>query len=79
METAHTMKPGPAGVSTVRVSVDSGGGEGNGDSAAPSVSADGRHVAFVSLITDLLSMGNDTATVIWGASYATYWWQPPHG
>ena len=33
---------------TVRVSLDSLGRQGNGDSAAPSISADGRYVAFIS-------------------------------
>ena len=48
------------GVSTVRVSVDSGGGEGNGDSYSPSISGDGRYVAFMSDATNLLGVGNDT-------------------
>jgi Tol biopolymer transport system component len=43
------------GVSTIRVSIDSGGGEGNGDSHSPSISADGRYVAFESLSTNLVA------------------------
>ncbi|MGW3966969.1 TolB family protein [Amycolatopsis sp. NPDC005003] len=41
-----------AGVTT-RVSVDRNGVQGNGDSWAPSISADGRYVAFVSFSTNL--------------------------
>jgi hypothetical protein len=43
---------------TERVSVDSGGAEGNGESAyynSPSISADGRFVAFESLATNLVA------------------------
>jgi len=39
---------------TVRVSVDTGGGDPNGNSNNPSLSADGRYVAFVSAATDLV-------------------------
>jgi WD40 repeat protein len=39
---------------TLRVSVDSAGGEGNGYSARPSISADGRFVAFDSLASNLV-------------------------
>ena len=39
---------------TVRVSVDAAGGEGNGPSLWPSVSADGRSVAFESAATNLV-------------------------
>jgi len=49
---------GPGEVSTVRVSVASGGGEANGDSNSPSISADGSYVAFDSDATDLV--GSDT-------------------
>jgi Tol biopolymer transport system component len=42
------------------VSVNSGGDQGNGDSYAPSISADGRYVAFMSDATNLLGLGNDT-------------------
>ncbi len=40
---------------TRRVSVDSGGGNSDGDSFNPSMSANGRYVAFWSLATDLVS------------------------
>jgi Tol biopolymer transport system component len=43
---------------TRRVSVSSGGRQGNDDSATPSISADGRYVAFTSLATNLI--GHDT-------------------
>ena len=43
---------------TTRVSVDSAGGEANGDSYRPSISDDGRYVAFESNATNLLG-GND--------------------
>jgi Tol biopolymer transport system component len=36
------------------VSTDSSGNQGNGDSIAPSISADGRYVAFVSISTNFL-------------------------
>jgi Tol biopolymer transport system component len=42
-----------AGVTT-RVSVDSSGAQANGDSNAASISADGRHVAFLSLAANLV-------------------------
>jgi Tol biopolymer transport system component len=48
-------EPGPVGVSTVRVSVDSLGGEGNEDSSSASMSADGRYVAFESIASDLVA------------------------
>lgn len=41
--------------STTRVSVDSAGAEGNGYSFEPSVSADGRYVAFASSSTNLIT------------------------
>jgi len=41
-------EPGPGKISTVRVSVASGGGEGNGNSYFPSISGDGRYVGFYS-------------------------------
>ncbi|WP_020639463.1 TolB family protein [Amycolatopsis balhimycina] len=61
-----------AGVTT-RVSVDRNGAEGNGASWAPSISADGRYVAFVSdsanlvpgdtnLFRDVFVRDRDTAT-----------------
>jgi Tol biopolymer transport system component len=43
---------------TRRVSVASGGGQGNGDSYQPSLSADGRYVAFISVASNLV--GGDT-------------------
>jgi cysteine-rich repeat protein len=39
---------------TARLSVDAGGGDANGASNGPSVSADGRYVAFASTATDLV-------------------------
>lgn len=42
-----------------RVSISSGGLEGNGPSFNPSISADGRFVAFSSSATNLLGAGND--------------------
>ena len=41
-------------VSTVRVSLDTAGGDTNGDSYHPSISADGRYVAFGSAASDLI-------------------------
>jgi Tol biopolymer transport system component len=38
---------------TVRASVDTGGGDPNGDSHTPSISTDGRYVAFYSVASDL--------------------------
>ena len=49
-------EPGPGGISTVRVSVASGGGEGSDDSHYPSISADGMHVAFESSANDLVAV-----------------------
>ena len=46
---------------TERVSVDSGGGEGNGGSYFPSISADGRYVAFLSYADDLVTGDTNTA------------------
>ncbi len=45
--------------SVERVSVDDLGGEGDGDSLLPKLSADGRYVAFQSEATSLLGVGND--------------------
>jgi Tol biopolymer transport system component len=45
---------------TTRVSVDSAGAEGNNNSNFPSISSDGRYVAFESDATNLVGMGNDT-------------------
>jgi len=46
-------------ISTIRVSVDSGGGEADGDSNSPSISGDGRYVAFDSDATDLVGSDNN--------------------
>ena len=51
---AHDRQTGQ----TARVSVDSAGKQGNGWSLYPSISADGRYVAFQSLATDLLHREN---------------------
>ncbi|MBI9050481.1 MAG: sortase [Anaerolineaceae bacterium] len=40
---------------TTRVSVDSSNGQGNGDSSIPTISADGRYVAFVSNANNLVA------------------------
>src|SRR5581483_8861709 len=40
---------------TTRISVNSGGTQGNNDSLFPSISADGRYVAFDSLATNLVA------------------------
>lgn len=47
---------------TTRVSVDSGGGEGNGFSGGPSISSDGRYVTFYSFATNLVP-GDTNGTV----------------
>ncbi len=47
---AHDCQTGQ----TTRVGVDSGGGEGNGNSSAPSISVDGRYVSFQSDATNLV-------------------------
>ncbi|MCG6982453.1 MAG: hypothetical protein LJE88_13705, partial [Deltaproteobacteria bacterium] len=44
---------------TVRVSVDSAGGDSNGASNSPSISSDGRYVAFESFATDLVAGGTN--------------------
>jgi Tol biopolymer transport system component len=49
----------PGEVSTVQVSVDAAGTEGDAGSSAPSISADGRYVAFVSNATNLVPGGSD--------------------
>jgi Tol biopolymer transport system component len=46
-------------ISTIRVSVDSAGAEGNNNSNFPSISGDGRYVAFESDADNLLGVGND--------------------
>ena len=45
----------PGNIRTTRVSVDSAGTQGNSDSYSPSISADGRYVAFASGATNLVS------------------------
>ena len=47
-------------ITTTRVSVATGGGEANGASTAPSLSADGRYIVFESEATNLLGVGVDT-------------------
>jgi len=49
----------PGAVSTIRVSVDLAGVEGNGNSNAPSISADGSSVTFESDADNLVGVGND--------------------
>jgi Tol biopolymer transport system component len=44
---------------TTRVSVDSGGAQANGDSLVPSISADGRIIAFLSDATNLVANDNN--------------------
>ena len=44
-----------AGQVTSRVSIDSGGAQGNGESYAPSISANGRYVAFDSFAANLVA------------------------
>jgi Tol biopolymer transport system component len=43
---------------TERISVDTGGGDANGESGSPSLSADGRYIAFQSLASDLAAGGH---------------------
>ena len=45
---------------TTQVSVDSAGNEANAASSSPSISSDGRYVAFESDADNLLGVGNDT-------------------
>jgi Tol biopolymer transport system component len=51
----------PGAISTVRVSVDLAGVEGNGNSNNPSISADGRSVAFESDADNLVAGDTNTA------------------
>lgn len=44
---------------TVRISVDSLGSQGNGDSYRPSISGDGRYVSFYSFASNLVSQDNN--------------------
>jgi Tol biopolymer transport system component len=48
---------------TTRVSVDSSGGESDGDSDSPSISSDGRYVAFVSVASNLVPSGSHTVQI----------------
>jgi Tol biopolymer transport system component len=59
-----TCVGGPAGCtpSTIRVSVDSAGTEGDSSSTSPSLSADGRFVAFASLASNLVA--GDTNSLV---------------
>jgi Tol biopolymer transport system component len=52
-----TPTAGAQSVTTERVSVDAAGGDANGRSASPSVSADGRFVAFASEASDIAGGG----------------------
>ena len=52
--------PAQAGVTTIRVSVDTGGGDPNGSSSDPFINATGRFVAFASEASDLV-VGDDNA------------------
>lgn len=52
----------PGAISTIRASVDSNGAEANADSLFPSISADGRFVAFHSLATNLVSGDTNSTT-----------------
>ena len=52
-------EPAPVGISTTRISVDAGGNEANGHSYSPSISGDGRYVAFESFATDLMVGGTN--------------------
>ena len=47
---------------TERVSVDSAGNQGNGDSVRPAISANGRFVVFSSLATNLVPADTNEAT-----------------
>ncbi len=47
-------------VSTIRISNGDGGGETDGSSTFPSISDDGRYIAFASAATNLLPLGVDT-------------------
>lgn len=59
------VDPPQAPATTTRVSVDSAGGQANGESTGPSISADGRFVAFVSWAANLVPGDtNDLADVL---------------
>ncbi len=60
---ALTLGWGPASaaaqtITTERVSVDAAGGDANGESSSPAISADGRYVAFSSVASDLAPGGD---------------------
>jgi Tol biopolymer transport system component len=59
------------GVSTVRVSVDSVGAEGDNNSNFPSISADGRYVAFVSDATNLVAGDNNGSADVFVHDFQT--------
>ena len=60
----ETMEAYSAVLTTRRVSVDSNGTQGNGSSSSPSISADGRYVAFQSNATNLVSDDTNSRTDI---------------
>ncbi|NEB03078.1 PD40 domain-containing protein [Streptomyces sp. SID13726] len=57
--TAPTASAGPGAPSTEKVSVAPDGTEGNASAGGPSLSADGRHVAFVSAADNLVAGDTD--------------------
>ena len=63
---------------TTRVSVDSAGVQGNGDSLSPSISADGRYVTFTSSASNLVTGDTNGTTrdifVVDGVEQG--WWFP---
>lgn len=62
----------PLGSSTVRVSVDQGGADADGESFGPSVSSDGRYVAFASDAGDLVpQVGNPSYPDVFRRDVAT--------
>ena len=56
---------------TVRASVDSGGAQGNGDSSNPSLSANGRKVAFQSSATNLVAGDTNNVSDVFVADVAS--------
>jgi len=56
---------------TERASVDSGGGEGNGDCYMPSISADGRYVAFMSFAVNLVANDTNSAADVFRHDFQT--------
>jgi hypothetical protein len=55
--------------STVRVSTATGGGQGNGSSFVPAISADGRYVAFYSDASNLVSGDTNGARDVFVRDY----------